>query len=323
MKMLNKNKTTMEQFRKDVLEGLSKSPQKTLPSKYFYDALGSQIFVKIMGMPEYYLTDAEMEIFGKKTDELITAIGVQKEVEFDVVELGAGDGTKTLNLLKRLVCKGYRFNYLPVDISEDALVGLQNMLQKELPSLSLLPQPGDYFERLGALATRKKPMILLFLGSNLGNLVDARATDFLGQLAHKMKTNDTIILGLDLRKSADKIMPAYNDAQGYTAHFNLNLLTRINRELDGNFDVNLFEHAPHYDELEGIAKSFLRSKVAQEVTVSGHKFSFAAGETIHTEISRKYDDAILENILADSGLRIHAKLQDHAKLFADYILKKL
>lgn len=310
------------QFKKDVLEGLSQSPQKTLPAKYFYDERGDALFVKIMAMPEYYLTNAEMDIFKHQHAALIEALGMDKSQYFELIELGAGDGTKTVELLKALLKADYPFSYIPVDISQNALEGLDRMLRLTLPSLKTSPRHCDYFEALEQLKQDGIPKIILFLGSNIGNLSDEQATEFIYQLGANLQVGDQIMLGVDLIKSSDIVLPAYNDAQGITREFNLNLLDRINRELGADFDRNEFEHLPVYDEKEGIAKSFLASKIDQQVHIDGHCFHFSAGETIHTEISRKYNDEVIHCILQKTDFTVEAKILDRQSLFADYILKR-
>jgi len=310
-----------DQFKKDVDMGLSESP-KRLSSKYFYDARGDELFVQIMNLPEYYLTDAEFEIFSQKTDQLVDALDCDPDQPFELVELGAGDGTKTKELLRFLLEKGYQFEYLPIDISHHALDNLESSLKKEMPELPVTTLQGDYFEVLHALRESRKPKVVLFLGSNLGNMLDDIATQFIHALSDSLNPNDKVLMGLDLIKSPEIVMPAYNDSQGVTAAFNLNLLRRINRELGGNFDLDKFRHCVEYNEEEGIVKSFLKSLGDQEVTISkiGKTFSFQKGERVHTEISRKYNDALLDQFIADTPLQIVDRLTDSNGLFADYVL---
>ncbi len=311
----------IEQFKKDVDEGLS-APQKSLPSKYFYDARGSELFVEIMNAPEYYLTNAEHEIFKEQTREIISAFGVNGEY-FELVELGAGDGTKTLELLREMEGK-QNFDFMPIDISEDALLQLKERLNEEVPGVHVKPQHGMYFTVLEKIKMINKPMIVLFLGSNRGNMLDDRANEFLRQLAHAMNPGDLLFLGVDLKKSKDVVLPAYNDAKGVTKEFNLNLLRRINRELDADFDLKAFDHSPCYNEEEGIAYSFLESTKNQEVTIRSlnKKFTFQAGEKIHTEISRKYDAQAISRVIEGTGLSVKKVFTDSKNYFADYLLEK-
>ena len=313
----------IEQFKSEIEEGLSK-PQKTLPSKYFYDEIGDQLFQKIMALPEYYLTRAELEIFQKQANQIIEAFEMNKEQPFELIELGAGDGTKTIEILKQLLMQKYQFSYVPIDISGHALEGLAAMLSNELPALKVLPKQGTYFDVLADLKISAKPKVVLFLGSNIGNLLDDQAKDFMYQLGSNLRPNDKILLGVDSIKSKDIVLPAYNDAKGVTAAFNLNLLTRINNELGANFNVSEFEHCPEYDESEGIAKSYIKSKSAQKVHISAlnKTFYFDSGEKVHTEISRKYNDTILKQILSDTDLTIYSKFVDSKALFIDYVLKR-
>lgn len=312
-----------EQFKRDVENGLSQNP-KRLSSKYFYDARGDELFVQIMHLPEYYLTKAEFEIFSDQTEQLVEALQLDRNQRFELVELGAGDGAKTKELLRYLVEKGFKFDYLPIDISQHALDELRKSLSLEIPTLSVKTQQGDYFEVLQSLSDSDLPKAVLFLGSNLGNMLDDRATEFIHALSDSLNAGDRVLMGLDLIKSAEIVVPAYNDRQGVTAAFNLNLLRRINRELGADFDLDRFEHRVEYTEKEGIVKSFLESSEKQEVVIAelGKAFYFEKGERIHTEISRKYNDELLDQFIAETPLEISTRLTDSKGLFADYVLSK-
>lgn len=310
-------------FLKDVHEGLSADP-KTLPSRYFYDKKGDALFVEIMALEEYYLTRAELEIFSKKTAALAEALGVSKERHFELAELGAGDGQKTRHLLRYLSESGYDFTYLPIDISQNALDGLSASLSAEMPSLRIKPLQGDYFDVLTQIRTSDVPKVVLFLGSNIGNMPDKRASRFVQELSRTLSEGDRFLLGVDLIKDASVVLPAYDDGEGITKAFNLNLLERINRELGGDFDITLFEHVVTYTKAEGIVRSYLRSKVDQTVTIAenGRSYDFKAGESIHTEISRKYDDKLIGEIFTDTPFSLKQKLTDANGYFADYIFVK-
>ncbi|UCE95066.1 MAG: L-histidine N(alpha)-methyltransferase [Flavobacteriaceae bacterium] len=313
----------IEQFKKDVVNGLGQTP-KSIPSKYFYDALGDALFIKIMNMPEYYPTKAELEIFREKNDEMIQALSMEKDVFFELIELGAGNGTKTKHLLNNLLQKGYDFSYLPIDISSTALDDLEYKLEHEFPGLDVRKMHGDYFNVLETLKTNNHPKVILFLGSNIGNLTDENSAKFIYQIGANLKPNDKLILGVDLIKSEDLVRPAYDDPHGITKDFNLNLLTRINKELGGRFDVSKFDHVPEYYMNEGIARSYLVSSTDQEIRIEGldRSFSFEKGERIQTEISRKYNDEIMKNILRETDFRIVSKLTDQKGYFADFILNR-
>ena len=309
----------IETFKRDVDEGLSKK-SKTLPSKYFYDKRGDELFVEIMNMPEYYLTNCEFEILSEQSSTIIEAFGFDDE-PFELIELGAGDGTKTIELLKRLNHK--YVTYKPVDISLNAIEKLEKRLVHELPSLNVDGKQGMYFKVLSELSS-DKPKVILFLGSNIGNLIDDQAKSFMQQLSDVMNPGDKILVGFDLKKDASIVLPAYNDPHGFTRDFNLNLLQRINRELGGNFKIDQFGHAPGYDESSGLAYSYIESLTDQNVYIDSldKTFHFNAGEKIHTEISRKYDEQTIQEIIEGTDLSIHARFSDSQQYFSDIIFKK-
>lgn len=312
----------IDTFKKDVDSGLS-ATSKYLNSKYFYDKIGDAIFVEIMNMPEYYLTKAEFDIFKNQTHAIIEALKLQKNNYFELIELGAGDGTKTKELLKVLKQSDYDFKYVPIDISDNALAHLEASIISEI-DIPIEKMQGDYFEVLKSLKQIKHPKVVLFLGSNIGNLSDEKSKDFANKLGASLHKNDKVLLGVDLIKDASIVLPAYNDSQGITKRFNFNILTRINKELGGNFDLDQFDHQPEYKENDGIARSFLISKIAQDVTIEGLNTTYhlKEGERIHTETSRKYNDAILNAIFKDSGMVMIDKLTDSKNYFADYIFNK-
>lgn len=312
-----------KQFAIDVDEGLSQL-NKTLPSKYFYDQKGDELFMQIMALPEYYLTRAEHEIFTEQTQALIDALGVHPDQYFELIELGAGDGSKTKHLLKALLDQGYQFDYLPIDISGYVLELLASNLLAELPTLSLKAQQGDYFEILRNLKQSRVPKVMLFLGSNIGNMTDAEAADFIYDLGGNLAAGDKMLLGADLIKSTDIVLPAYDDAQGVTKAFNMNLLHRINNELGADFAIEQFDHVAEYTEAEGIAKSFIVSQLAQQVHIAAvnKTYHFAAGEKIHVEVSRKYSQQVLESILETTDFTISCLLTDSKGYFADFVLHR-
>jgi len=311
-------------FKNDINNGLSAN-EKALPSKYFYDKIGDALFVKIMNLPEYYLTRAEFDIFKNQTQAIIDALNITPNTYFELIELGAGDGTKTKELLKVLSSKNYDFEYVPIDISTNALDQLESRLTVELPAVKVAKKQGDYFSVLENLKNSNHPKVVLFLGSNIGNLTDTEAETFISNLSDSLNTKDKVLLGIDLIKPQHIVLPAYNDSSGVTKAFNFNLLHRINEELDANFIIDQFSHAPEYSETTGIAKSYIVSDKDQNVTIGAlnKTFQFKTGEKIHTETSRKYNDTLLRSILENSELVITDKLLDSKKYFADYILEKL
>ena len=312
-----------EQFSRDVDQGLRSSP-KTLPSKYFYDRRGDELFVQIMKMPEYYVTRAEYEIFKEQNHRIINALDLNPNNYFELIELGPGDGTKTKELLKTLIKGKFDFDYIPIDISKNALNQLEQSLQVELPEVSVQTKHGDYFTMLESLKDSNHPKVLLFLGSNIGNMTDVEASGFIYKLGANLKFGDKLLLGVDLIKSEMIVGPAYNDVSGITKMFNLNLLHRINNELEGDFILENFNHKPEYSVEDGIARSFIESTKDQTVNINGNvnPYFFKKGELIQTEISRKYNDEIIRTIIKDTDFKISGKLTDSKNYFSDYILRR-
>ncbi|MCI5055373.1 MAG: L-histidine N(alpha)-methyltransferase, partial [Flavobacteriales bacterium] len=239
---------------------------------------------------------------------------------FDIFELGAGNGRKTVELLKCL--NPSHFTFKPIDISPNALDGLQGMLDQVLPELKVDPLVGEYFDVLRKIDSNRRK-IVLFLGSNIGNLNDEDAHRFIKELAATLNSGDYLLLGVDLIKPASIVLPAYDDKTGYTKAFNLNLLTRINNELGGDFVLDQFEHTPKYSENDGYARSFLTSNAEQVVYLADvdRTIKFEKDERILMEISRKYNDEILSKIILDTGFKIKCKLMDSKEYFADYVLQ--
>ncbi|WP_010518319.1 L-histidine N(alpha)-methyltransferase [Croceivirga radicis] len=307
-------------FAREVKEGLSAFP-KHLSSKYFYDEIGDKLFQQIMALPEYYLTRAEYTIFEQHKSE-ITASFSAPNVPFNLYELGAGDGTKTKLLLKELLKQKYQFEYRPIDISANALAQLSTSLTNELPNVSVQPIQGTYFDSLKEMGqTQEKKKVILFLGSNIGNLNHKLAVEFLMNIAHILNKDDLFFMGMDQKKHPRTILNAYSDPSGITAAFNKNVLTRINNELGGNFNLDNFIHWESYNPETGTAKSYLVSKIAQEVTIDilEQSFEFGAWETIHTEISQKYDDAMVYQMAEDAGLRVVNQFKDANNTFKNYL----
>lgn len=310
-------------FAKEVQEGLTSFP-KHLSSKYFYDEQGDALFQDIMAMPEYYLTNAEFQILETQKNN-IAAHFSDKEDAFDLYELGAGDGKKTKILLKHLSEHGYAFDYLPIDISQNALEQLGKSLLNELPNLKIRALQGTYFDTLKDIGREKgRKKVILFLGSNIGNLLHPNAISFLRQLKDVMAPNDLLFMGMDQKKNPQTILDAYNDKTGITEAFNKNILKRINTELGGNFEIDQFLHWEVYDPESGTAKSYLVSKKEQQVHIEALELrvNFNPWETIHTEISQKYDDDTVRLLAKESGLEIVTSFEDKEKLFKDYLLKR-
>ncbi len=321
--MTTQRKTTYAtSFEKETAEGLTSFP-KYLSSKFIYNKKGDKLFQDIMAMPSYYLTDTEFEILETHKDAITTAF--TDTSGFDLIELGAGDGKKTKILLKHLVNRGDDFSYLPIDISQNVLDGLEASVQKEIPQVVIKPQQGMYFEVLESVAaynSRKK--VIMVLGSNIGNLLHPQAIDFLTNIQEAMSENDLLFMGFDQKKNPQTILDAYNDPEGITAAFNKNLLHRINEEMDANFDVSAFKHWEVYDPESGTAKSYLVSTKEQSISINtlGLTIHFTPWESIHTEISQKYDDTVVEWLAEESGLMIVDQFMDGKGYYKNYLFKK-
>lgn len=299
-----------------MLKGLS-AKEKFLQSKYFYDAKGDVLFQKIMASPEYYLTNCEMEIFTTQTAALANTLTRQHEA-FDIVELGAGDATKSIHLLKHLAENNVPFAYYPVDISANIIAQLKKNLPSRVPALKMQGLNGEYFQMLNeAKQLSDNIKIVLFLGSNIGNVPLRKAEEFCKTLRSHLSKDDLVIIGFDLTKNPLQILAAYNDKSGFTQAFNLNLLYRINDELSGNFVVENFVHYPTYDPQSGACKSFLVSTIEQQVNVAGNEFAFAKGETIFMEISQKYTTEQTDDLAASCGFKVVKHFYDSQKWFLD------
>lgn len=311
------------QFEKDVYKGLTDFP-KHLSSQYFYDEKGDKLFQDIMNMPEYYLTDREFEILSENTAE-IAELFARGDASFKLLELGAGDGKKTKILLKYLSENNFKFKYQPIDISQNALDGLEKSLHEELPEVSVETRQGTYFETLSDInAENGIKKIILFLGSNIGNLLHPQAVEFLKSVQALMQKDDLLFVGFDMKKNPQTILDAYNDANGITAAFNKNVLARINTELDGDFNLDRFTHWEVYDPETGTAKSYLVAEEAQTVTLQklDLEVEFTAWETIHTEISQKYDDRTIAWLADKSGLEIVTEFSDADGQYKNYAFRR-
>ena len=308
-----------EAFARDVAQGLA-APQKTLPAKYFYDARGSQLYEQICDLPEYYPYRAERDILATYATDIYAVIG-----HLPLVEFGPGNAAKTRYLLTTYEHAGRPFLYCPVDISRAALEASAEKLLAEYPHLSIRAMHADFAGNpgiIGAFHLDKKA--IAFFGSNLGNFTREESLDFLRGAAAMMAPEDVFLLGIDLKKPLTFLLPAYDDAQGVTAAFNLNLLHRINRELGANFHVQGFEHFVLYNEEHGRIEMHLRSRWAQQVTIAKTEqiIRFAAGETIHTENSYKYS---LEDIRAlghRADLALHRTWFDRQHYFLLALLRR-
>lgn len=310
-------------FHKDVYKGFTDYP-KHISSKYFYDEQGDKLFQDIMAMPEYYLTRCEHGILERHKESICRQFS-KNGSPFNLIELGAGDGHKTKILLKQLWEQQAEFIYQPIDISKNVLNLLEGAIGRELPGVEVQTRQGTYFNTLEHLnSIQHKRKVVLFLGSNIGNLLHPQAVKFLKGLKDLMGKDDLLFVGFDQKKHPQKILDAYNDAQGITAAFNKNVLLRINRELDGNFDPDNFLHWEVYDPESGTARSYLLATTKHTVSIKalGLTVAFEAWESIHTEISQKYDDATVQWLAEKAGLVAVEQYSDKDGYYKDYLFKR-
>ena len=316
--IISENTTTKTQFLTDTITGLKAEP-KYMHSKYFYDERGDYIFQQIMNMDEYYLTDAEMDILSNQSQQL-SAIISSIDGAFDLIELGAGDATKSIHLLRALVNQDSDFTYFPIDISEHVISSLEETLPVELPGLKMQGLNGDYFEMLkSASEISDKRKVVLFMGANIGNMNVNDARNFCKKLRNQLTQNDLLIIGFDLKKNPQQILSAYNDRAGITRSFNLNLLSRINRELNGDFELENFEHYASYDPETGACKSYLVSLKKQSVQIGDEQIEFAENEHIFMEISQKYALTEIEGLAKSVGFQPVQNLFDKNRYFVDSV----
>jgi dimethylhistidine N-methyltransferase len=302
-------------MQKEVAEGLSKS-QKQLPSKYFYDEKGSDLFEQIARLDEYYLTRCEKEILQKNIKEIADYIGSYVML----IELGSGSSYKTRFLLEELSDLS---TYIPVDISEEFLLKTVNRLRLEYPKISIIPVFADYTSRFELPITEgsRQKQVVFFPGSTIGNFDPQEAQEFLRNIAGITGENSEMLIGVDLKKEIDVLESAYNDQQGVTAEFNKNILAHINRQLDANFEIEKFRHKAFYNEEAGRIEMHLVSTDKQMVCVGDHEIGFEEGESIHTENSYKYSLEEFEELVAD-WYSIEKVWTDEKNYFSMHYLKK-
>jgi dimethylhistidine N-methyltransferase len=311
-------KTASGQFRADVVSGLRAEP-KHLQSKYFYDAQGDALFQQIMAMPEYYLTRCELDVFKNRTTELAALLTAAGDA-FDLIELGAGDATKSSFLLKHLVNQNTEFTYMPIDISGNILGVLDRRLKKEIPGLDIHCLEGEYFQMLQKAAhVSDRRKVVMFLGGNIGNMEKEEALAFCRELRSYLTKGDIVLIVFDLKKNLQTILDAYNDPKGITAAFKLNLLTRMNRELGADFIKNNFEHYQNYDPISGACRSYLVSLKEQEVTIGDTSVHFDEDETIYMEVSQKFSVEDIHTMAYASGFSIAGTVNDNKNWFTDSI----
>ena len=299
-----------ETFLKDVLEGLSQDP-KTLPCKYFYDEYGSKLFERICRMDEYYLTRTEEAILNKHVTEMADALGPGCMV----LEPGSGSGEKASFLLKHLKSP---VAFVPIEISKESLVESAGRIDDTVETVEVLPICADFHWPFELPKPKKKVRrrVLFFPGSTFGNFEWETAKRFLERFVEVVGPGGGMLIGIDLRKDRAILERAYSDAQGITASFNLNILRRINQDLDGRFDLRRFEHRALYNEEKGRIEMHLVSLSDQEVRVGDETFAFRKGETICTEYSYKYDLDGFARLIGETGGRVERVWTDDKRYFA-------
>ena len=279
--------------------------------------------MEIMKLPEYYPTRAEMKIFTEQKDAIFSAF-TKDASGIEMIELGAGDGAKTAVLLEYFLSKDLDLSYSPIDISQEANDTLEARFKEKFPELRIDPHTGDYFEVLGSLKNGEgRRKVLMFLGSNIGNFQQNRALEFFKSLRSVMNDNDLLFVGFDMQKDPRVIVAAYDDSQGVTAAFNLNLLTRINRELGADFDLSRFSHYAQYRPVECAARSFLISREKQTVHIAAldRSFEFDQWEPIFMEISQKYTREMIEELATGSGFSVEAEFVNNDDFYQNSLWK--
>jgi dimethylhistidine N-methyltransferase len=301
---------------KDVLEGLAR-PRKSIPSLYFYDQAGSELFDEITRLPEYYPTRTEVSILEAHGDEMARALGPGVRL----VELGSGSALKTELLLARMEDLAA---YVPVEISSEHLEAAAARIAADFPDIEVLPVVADFTEPYDLPEperVRVRRNVAFFPGSTIGNFPNELAAGLLDATARAMGPGGAMLIGVDLKKGAGILEPAYNDAAGVTARFNLNLLVRLNRELGADFDVGAFTHAAVWDEANSRIEMRLISQRAQTVRVAGRRFDFAAGEALVTEYSHKYSMDAFRRLAEGNGFRPARVWTDPDRLFSVQLLE--
>ncbi len=307
------------EFAADVRAGLTKSGQKELPSKYLYDDVGSALFEVISFLPEYGLTRADERLLRRHSGDIVDLL----TTPVAVAELGSGSGKKTRWILEAL-CRRQHTSYYPIEISPTALAMCEREL-RDIDSTSILGCEREYLDGLLEVAAKRRKghhLLVLFLGSTIGNFDRMAGLRFLNQVRRILDPGDSMLLGTDLEKSHAQMIAAYDDELGVTAAFNLNLLARINRELDADFDLSQFEHVARFNREVRSIEMHVRSRRKQHVTIPGSELvvEFGEGETIWTESSHKYTTGEVSHLARSAGFRCRAQWVDEQWPFAESLL---
>ena len=304
---------SVAEFRASVWAGLGQ-PRKSLQAKFFYDAEGSRLFEEICATPEYYPTRTERKLLTDIAPEIAALAGPRRAV----LEFGSGSGIKTRTLLG---CLDNPVAYVPVEISRAALVEAVSELAAVYPQIQIVPVCADYTKPFALPCfAEAEGWLGFFPGSTIGNFTPPQAVQFLAQVRRMLGSGGQMLVGVDLRKDKAILDAAYNDTAGITAAFNLNLLERINRELDGDFDLAGFEHRAFFEPEQGRIEMHLVSRRQQKASVGGRSFEFDAGETIHTENSYKYDIERFRDLAVSTGWTHRSVWTDRDRLFSIHLL---
>ncbi len=305
----------------EVFRGLTSKP-KTLCPWLFYDAQGSRLFEQITELPEYYVTRTERAIFAGQADAIMAAAVKGANGPLAAIELGAGTASKTGLLLAAMVRLQGRVDYYAIDVSITALEEAKQHLERELPGVWVHARVGDYTEGLGQVETEGCRKLVLYIGSSIGNFEPEDAVALLAGVRRELAPGDRLLLGADQVKDAPLLEAAYDDAAGVTAAFNLNVLSRINRELGANFDLAAFRHRACWDRAKSRVEMHLESTCTQQVKIpalDGLTLEFAARETIHTESSYKFTDAAIARLLERAGFALERTWKDPQGWFGVYL----
>jgi len=303
---------------REVRDGLSATP-KHLPSKLFYDEIGSALFEEITELPEYYLTRTERAIFEDYAAEILAAAGS----DLTLVELGAGTATKTCILIEELLQRQSRALFYPIDVSPAALNEAVRQMATQFPQLRVNPVVADYMGGVAALSRISGRKLVLYIGSSIGNFEHSEAIGMLRRIRRSLRTGDALLLGTDLAKSSKILLPAYDDAQGVTARFNKNMLARLNRELDADFDLDAFKHIALWNKRCSRMEIYLESLAKQSAFIAAIDLDvhFEPGERLHTENSYKYTDEMVNTILRESGFRLERTWTDPKRWFGVHLAR--
>ena len=302
----------------EVREGLSATP-KHLPAKLFYDDIGSALFERITELPEYYLTRTERCILERFAGEILQQAGPS----LTLVELGAGTASKTCILIEELLQRQSRALFYPIDVSPSALDEAMRQLGRQFPCLRVSPVVADYTGGVPALGRISGRKLVLYIGSSIGNFEPPDAVRILRRIRQALRPGDALLLGADFAKSPKILLPAYDDSQGITATFNKNILGRLNRELDADFNLDLFRHVALWSRRHSRMEIYLESLAAQSVFIPAldMDISFEVGERIHTENSYKYTDEMINSILRQSGFTLEQSWCDRKKWFGVHLAR--